>query len=1210
MKKRFTISPAIALAALICAHLSAAGQTLQNPILFVTQVPTPNDSAVVGSTFANHRGEMTAAPRGGDLWIRYPDGTSKNLTQTAGYGVASGLQGANAIAVREPSVHWNGTRALFSMVIGGPASQGAAAQYYWQIYEITGLGKTETPVITKVPNQPASYNNVSPIYGTDERIIFTSDRTRTGERHLYPGLDEYRQAPTVSGLWSLDPATGDLFQLDHDPSGAFSPIIDSYGRLLFVRWDHLQRDENADDDAVANGHFGTFNYSDESANAQELFGVRNESFPEPRAQRTDLLAGTNMQGFEFNIFIPWQINEDGTEAETINHLGRHELRQVFPHSITDDPQVMNFNAPTSGRTNQNSITNMVQVKEDPAHPGLYYGVDATQSGTHGGGELITLQGAPTLDPDKMTLSYITPKITANPTPPGGNPNPTHTGFFRNPVPTSDGKLLAVHSAETHADSNTGTRANPISRYTYRLKTLKLSGNYWVPDQNLTAGITKTLTYWDPNVLVSFSGTMWELDPVEVRAQTKPTRRVPQLDTPEQSVFSEEGVDPVKFQSYLRSRNLAVIVSRDVTHRDAADHQQPFYLKIPGTGTQSAGARGKIYDITDLKLYQGDMIRGMGKTSPTATPTPGRRVLAQALHDPAAVNPPNPNGPGGSVKLGNDGSMAAFVPARHAMTWALTDNGGNAVVRERYWLTFQPGEIRTCASCHGTNGSATAPINPTPMNKPEALRDLVRFWKTQALPAASTLVSPANDSSGVPVAGSLAWNSTALATGYRVQLSTSIDFATKLLDSGNVAAGTIAFSKLATGTRYYWRVLAGNDYGTGTWSQVWSFTTLVPPPAATTLISPANDSSGVALAYRLVWNSVAGATSYRVQMSKNADFSTSILDSAGVAGTMQTFTGLTANTRYYWRVRGSNAGGSAPWSDSWSFTTARALTPPAMIALISPADNATGIDQAIALTWTADPGATSYTIQISASADFSATMVDSTVSKASFALAGLAKGMRYYWRVQGSNAAGPGPRSATWSFQTQINVPPPAAIALASPRNNAAGVGVAPALSWAGISAATSYRAQVSSNSDFSTMTVDTSLAGTTLAVTGLEYRLASYYWRVRGSNAGGDGPWSDIWHFSTSAVDAADEITGAGFAFDVYPNPATPNGSVRLRLPAGGRISLKIYDALGNEVMTIVDGMMTAGDHLFTIGDLPGGAYFCRLHAGERTNTIALQVIR
>jgi len=37
-------------------------------------------------------------------------------------------------------------------------------------------------------------------------------------------------------------------------------------------------------------------------------------------------------------------------------------------------------------------------------------------------------------------------------------------------------------------------------------------------------------------------------------------------------------------------------------------------------------------------------------------------------------------------------MAAIVPARRALSWQLTDTNGTGVVRERYWITFQPGEI--------------------------------------------------------------------------------------------------------------------------------------------------------------------------------------------------------------------------------------------------------------------------------------------------------------------------------------------------------------------------------------------------------------------------------------------------------------------------------------------------------------------------------------
>src|SRR6185369_7277532 len=299
-----------------------AGPT--NSVLFVTQVPIPGDFTSIGSTFGNHRAALDSCGRGGDLYIRYPDGTVKNLTRAAGYGVW-GSQFTNGIAVRQPSVHWSGKKAIFSMVVGAPKAQyDYATVSYWQLYEITNFtDSASVPLITKVPNQPANYNNVSPIYGTDDRIIFVSDRPRDGASHLYPQFDEYELTAVNTGLWSLDAATSDLFLLDHAPSGDFTPTIDSFGRVIFTRWDHLQRDQEADQDAedVANNQpptYGTFNYADESAGAAHQFNARPEVFPEPRSDSTSLLG--NVNGYTFNFFSPWQINEDGTEAETLNHI--------------------------------------------------------------------------------------------------------------------------------------------------------------------------------------------------------------------------------------------------------------------------------------------------------------------------------------------------------------------------------------------------------------------------------------------------------------------------------------------------------------------------------------------------------------------------------------------------------------------------------------------------------------------------------------------------------------------------------------------------------------------------------------------------------------------------------------------------------------------------------------------------------------------------
>src|SRR6266571_2538598 len=324
----------------IMALVALDGGTLAasptNPILFVTQVPIPtevnsnvvsNSFVAVASAFGNHLGGTKWAPRGGDLYIRYPDGTTRNLTRAAGYGV-SGAQ------------HTNDT-----------------TTFYWQLFEITNfLDPAATPIITKVPNQPANYNNVSPTYGTDERIIFTSDRPRDGSPHLYPQRDEYLDLPTVTGLWSLNPATGNLFLLNHTPSGVFNPFVDSFGRVIFTRWDHLVRDRNATDDGMGRSNNGTFNYSDESAAAQIL--ARYEFFPEPRTYDTNALAGLNVRGNAFNQFFPWQMTEDGTDEELINHVGRQELMQQVLNSFTND---VNLVASTPvGRFNTNYLGNLFQ----------------------------------------------------------------------------------------------------------------------------------------------------------------------------------------------------------------------------------------------------------------------------------------------------------------------------------------------------------------------------------------------------------------------------------------------------------------------------------------------------------------------------------------------------------------------------------------------------------------------------------------------------------------------------------------------------------------------------------------------------------------------------------------------------------------------------------------------------------------------------------
>ncbi len=691
---------------------SAIAADLPNPILFVTQVPVPDDFATIGSVFANHMGDIRKVYRGGDLWIRYTDGTLRNLTREAGYG-NDGAQGAQAIAVRDPAVDFSGTKAVFSMLIGAPTEQYQNVTAYWQMYEISGLGRGETVSIRRVEGQPADNNNVQPTYGSDGSLIYVSDRPRNGARHLYPQLDEYESTPTPSGLWKLERNATAPVQLQHSPSGSFNPIVDSFGRIVFTRWDHLQRDQQAEVPS-----FGAFDWTSEDAGA----GTRtaHETFPEARQDTS------TVNGLRFNHFFPWMLNQDGSNEETLNHIGRHELFGYFAKSMRNDPSLFDF-APSPLRPNARETENWLQLREDPTRPGRFVGIDAPEFATHSSGQIVAIDAPPSLNADDASVTWMTPRSGRDLS---GSPPADFNGRYRNPLPLSNGEMLAAWANQPQIAGNNGSTTNPVSRYGFRLYRLASTNGTMAPAANgaLTgAGITKSVSWWNPDVRASYNGPLWELSPVEVRARPVPPMTMQAtLEAPELAAFTAAGVDPAEFRAFLAARGLGVLVTRDVTTRDGADRQQPFNLRVPG-GRQTLGDAGRAYDIAFLQFFQGDLVRSGGGTT---SPLPGRRVLAQPLHDPAALGnmPPAPAGaPQGSVAIAADGSAAAIVPAERAMVWQSTAPDGTPVVRERYWLSVKSGEVRACASCHGTNRADQAG-QPPAQNTPQALTQLLTYWR--------------------------------------------------------------------------------------------------------------------------------------------------------------------------------------------------------------------------------------------------------------------------------------------------------------------------------------------------------------------------------------------------------------------------------------------------------------------------------------------------
>jgi hypothetical protein len=77
-----------------------------------------------------------------------------------------------------------------------------------------------------------------------------------------------------------------------------------------------------------------------------------------------------------------------------------------------------------------------------------------------------------------------------------------------------------------------------------------------------------------------------------------------------------------------------------------------------------------------------------------------------------------------------------------------------------------------------------------------------------------------------------------------------------------------------------------------------------------------------------------------------------------------------------------------------------------------------------------------------------------------------------------------------------------------------------------------------------------------------------------------------------------------------YPNPFNPSTKISWHSPVSGWQTLKVYDVLGNEVVTLIDGYKPAGSYEveWNARIYPSGIYFYQLGASKfiQTNKMIL----
>jgi hypothetical protein len=78
-----------------------------------------------------------------------------------------------------------------------------------------------------------------------------------------------------------------------------------------------------------------------------------------------------------------------------------------------------------------------------------------------------------------------------------------------------------------------------------------------------------------------------------------------------------------------------------------------------------------------------------------------------------------------------------------------------------------------------------------------------------------------------------------------------------------------------------------------------------------------------------------------------------------------------------------------------------------------------------------------------------------------------------------------------------------------------------------------------------------------------------------------------------------------------YPNPFNPTTLIPYTLPNDGFVTLKVYDVLGREVKTLINGFQQAGVHTinFDASGLYSGVYFYKMEAGNNFSSIKKMIV-
>lgn len=343
-----------------------------------------------------------------------------------------------------------------------------------------------------------------------------------------------------------------------------------------------------------------------------------------------------------------------------------------------------------------------------------------------------------------------------------------------------------------------------------------------------------------------------------------------------------------------------------------------------------------------------------------------------------------------------------------------------------------------------------------------------------------------------------WNPVTGAYSYKVELSAdnfSTISSTNLVASGN----SFSFTDLSSGNFYSYRARAINSTGLSSGnSNVIALATLPLAPSLDPVTAITQTTA------TLNWQAVVGATNFQLDLSKD-NFSTFIqpYNNYNVSTNNFQLIDLNPGTTYQFRVRSSNASGTAPNFSISSFITIPSNPVSKAPYLVTSTSFIANWDAV------ANPNVSSYTIELSNNNFTSILKSESVTSGISYEFIGLTSGTPYSIRVRAKNANSLSSGNSNIVNVMTTPIPP----TLESVSN----VGQTTALvKWPPVTGAGIYRVDISKD-NFSTFVAPYNgfeSPTTSITLSGLSSG-TTYTVRVRAVNSGGSSAPSDAKEFIT-----------------------------------------------------------------------------------------------